>query len=218
MADSTQVLREQAGIQYSGPQDKSEADPRDTLLTTIITGQFKRGRLDKPFMVTKANYRAKLGHDPKNLDYVAVEDALFAGAPFVWVMCLAAGKAAAGFSCAGATPSFHFHSFIGHWDIQVNNRLYINSENLNTDSFINTLVSQHPDFPISSSFDGFLDIFNEVRTETRVHLIPREGSATLFTVKEPQDNKAYFYDQSTGIFSFCLAAFIPPVIGVPQPG
>lgn len=81
----TNVLQEQSGIQYQGVQDKSEADPRDALLNVIITGQFKRGRTDKPFQVTKHDYRAKLGHDPENPDYVAVEDALADGAPFIWV-------------------------------------------------------------------------------------------------------------------------------------
>lgn len=87
----TKVLQEQSGIQYGGPQDKSEADPRDSLLNTILAGQFKRGRLDKPFKVTKANYRAKLGHDPANPDYVAVEDALADGAPYVWVQRIQKG-------------------------------------------------------------------------------------------------------------------------------
>lgn len=210
--DSTKVLAEQSGIQYQGVTDKSEADPSINLLSVIMTGQFKRGRLDKPFLVTKANYRAKLGHDPKNLDYVAVEDALIAGAPSIMIM--RSGAKSPKFSCAGATSSFHLTSLTGRWDIQVNNTLYINDESLNTESFINSLISKHPGFPISATSDGFIDFFNEVPTETRVHLIPREGTITSFQVKEPQANKAYAYDESTGIISFCLAA----IFGVPQPG
>ena len=82
---TTKVLREQSGIQYQGVQDKSEADPRDSLINVVFLGQFKRGRVDRPFKVTKANYRAKLGNDPKGKDFQAVEDALNVGVPFVWV-------------------------------------------------------------------------------------------------------------------------------------
>jgi len=82
----SKVLGAQAGIQYSGVSDKSEADPTVQLLNGVIFGRFKRGRFDKPFKVTSESIRAKLGYDPTNKDYVAVEDALANGAPFVWVI------------------------------------------------------------------------------------------------------------------------------------
>ena len=81
----TKVLQEQSGIQYQGVQDKSEADPRDTLSNALFTGIFKRGRFDKPFKVTKENLRAKVGYDPENPFYVAVEDALHDGAPYIYL-------------------------------------------------------------------------------------------------------------------------------------
>lgn len=82
---TVKVLGMQSDIQYQGVQDKSEADPRDALLNIVFVGQFKRGRVDRPFKVTQQDYRAKLGFDPKNKDYMAIEDALTDGAPFVWV-------------------------------------------------------------------------------------------------------------------------------------
>lgn len=85
MSNTTKVLREQSGIQYQGVQDKSEADTRDTLSNAVFTGIFKRGRFDKPMKVTSGNIRAKLGYDPTNLAYMAVEDCLKTGVPFVWV-------------------------------------------------------------------------------------------------------------------------------------
>lgn len=85
MSNTTKVLREQSGIQFQGVQDKSEADPRDTLSNAVFTGIFKRGRFDKPMKVTSGNIRAKLGYDPSNLAYMAVEDCLKTGVPFVWV-------------------------------------------------------------------------------------------------------------------------------------
>ncbi|MGK7251000.1 hypothetical protein ACSNOU_18270 [Acinetobacter oleivorans] len=86
MSNTTKVLREQSGIQYQGVQDKSEADPRDTLSNTVFMGTFKRGRFDKPFKVTTNNIRSKLGYDPQNLTYMAIEDCLRAGAPYAWVL------------------------------------------------------------------------------------------------------------------------------------
>lgn len=85
MSNTTKVLREQSGIQFQGVQDKSEADPRDTLSNAVFTGIFKRGRFDKPMKVTSGNIRAKLGYDPSNLAYMAIEDCLKTGVPFVWV-------------------------------------------------------------------------------------------------------------------------------------
>jgi hypothetical protein len=85
MSNTTKVLREQSGIQFQGVQDKSEADPRDTLSNAVFVGIFKRGRFDKPMKVTTGNIRAKLGYDPSNLAYMAVEDCLKTGVPFVWV-------------------------------------------------------------------------------------------------------------------------------------
>ncbi|WP_248088869.1 hypothetical protein [Acinetobacter radioresistens] len=104
----SKVLGAQAGIQYSGVKDKSEADPTVQLLNGVIFGRFKRGRFDKPFKVTSDNIRSKLGYDPTNKDYVAVEDALANGAPFVWVMRvtdkLDTDTGGSGtISCAGAT-------------------------------------------------------------------------------------------------------------------
>lgn len=82
----TKILGEQSGLQYQGVQDKSEADPRDNLINVLFTGEFKNGPFNKPFKVTQANMRAKLGFDPDSLQYQAIQDALNTGVPFVWVM------------------------------------------------------------------------------------------------------------------------------------
>ncbi|MFS1562056.1 hypothetical protein ACLIL2_015705, partial [Acinetobacter radioresistens] len=71
--------------------------------------------------VTSDNIRAKLGYDPTNKDYVAVEDALASGAPFVWVMRILAkvdtgpgGGPGSGstISCTGATESIYLAMFM----------------------------------------------------------------------------------------------------------
>ena len=81
----SKILQGQAGIQYGAVTDKSGADPRDSLNNVFFTGQFKRGRFDKPMKIHSGNVRAMLGYDPENKDYVAIEDALATGVPFVWV-------------------------------------------------------------------------------------------------------------------------------------
>lgn len=85
------VLQNQAGIQFQGVKDKSEANRTASMVNFIMAGQFKRGRFDKPFMVTMENIRAKLGYDPQNPDYVAVEDALSDGAPYIYVQRVVKG-------------------------------------------------------------------------------------------------------------------------------
>jgi len=88
----TKILGEQSGIQYQGVVDKSEADPRDSLINALFIGEFKNGPFNKPFKVTQANIRAKLGFDPDNLQYQAIQDALNTGVPFVWVMRVKGGS------------------------------------------------------------------------------------------------------------------------------
>lgn len=66
--------------QQSNSED--QVDPRKDIL---VLGCFKRGRLDKPFKVTKTDFRAKLGFDYQSHYYMVVEDLLNNGAPYVWI-------------------------------------------------------------------------------------------------------------------------------------
>jgi hypothetical protein len=75
MPHITTILGNEPGIQYQGVTDKT-GSTGSTSINNIFIGKFKRGRLDKPMTITKANIRGMLGYDPKNLDYVAVQDAL----------------------------------------------------------------------------------------------------------------------------------------------
>lgn len=62
-----------------------ENDNLLTESTPVITGKFRRGRLDRHMLISKQNVRAQLGHDPRNLDYNNVCDAL-ENMPAVYVM------------------------------------------------------------------------------------------------------------------------------------
>lgn len=71
----TQILGSAVGIQRGQVIDKTEGSILPSLTNGVITGRFKRGRIDKPFKVTASNYQALLGYDPSNPSYLAVEDA-----------------------------------------------------------------------------------------------------------------------------------------------
>ncbi|MDH2636784.1 hypothetical protein QDS01_17895 [Acinetobacter nosocomialis] len=81
----TKILGNEPGIQYQGTQDKTGTTGAAPI-NNLIVGQFKRGRLDRPMTISKSNIRALLGYDPKNMDYVAVQDALDTGVPSVQVL------------------------------------------------------------------------------------------------------------------------------------
>lgn len=113
------MLQDQPGIQYSGVQDKSEADPRDTLIDTLFVGKFSRGRCDKPFKVTINDYRAKLGHDPSNPYYIAVQDALNSGAPYLWIQRITDAPVSQ-ITCAGAELAVAIANSYADGESQVN--------------------------------------------------------------------------------------------------
>ena len=75
----TKILGDAVGIQRGDVIDNSETTVLPSLANGVITGHFKRGRMDKPFKVTSDNYRSLLGYDPSNPSYLVVEDAFKRG-------------------------------------------------------------------------------------------------------------------------------------------
>lgn len=75
----TKTLGSAVGVQRGDVIDNSESTSLPSLANGVITGKFKRGRMDKPFKVTARNYRALLGYEPSNPSYMAVEDAFERG-------------------------------------------------------------------------------------------------------------------------------------------
>ena len=86
MTLTTTQLGDAVGVQYAGVRDLSEASTAPRLTVGVLVGKFKRGKFYQPFEVTLQNLRARLGYQPNNLDYMAVQDALDAGMPSLWVM------------------------------------------------------------------------------------------------------------------------------------
>lgn len=89
----TQALGAAPGIQFQGTQDKSEVSKPDGLSLALFMGHFNRGRLDQAFPVTQDTIAARLGYDPTDADYMAIQDALDMGVPEVWVRRIRAGMA-----------------------------------------------------------------------------------------------------------------------------
>ena len=73
------ILGAAVGIQNQGVIDKTEGTSLPSTGNAVIVGKFKRGRMDKAFVVTRDNYKAILGHDPSNPSYMVVEDAFKRG-------------------------------------------------------------------------------------------------------------------------------------------
>jgi hypothetical protein len=86
MTLTTTLLDEASGVQYQGVRDLSEVSTSPRLTVGVMVGKFLRGKFYQPFEVTLQNIRARLGYDSNNIDYMAVQDALDAGIPSVWVM------------------------------------------------------------------------------------------------------------------------------------
>lgn len=82
----TKMLGDAAGIQRQDVIDQSETTVLPSLNNGVITGHFKRGRMDKPFKVTSATYKALLGHDPSNPSYLAIEDCFKQGVSEISVL------------------------------------------------------------------------------------------------------------------------------------
>ena len=86
--NTTKILGEAVGIQRQDIIDRTEEQTADGLTGAVILGRFKRGRVDAPMEIHQGNIRGQLGYDPKNPDYIAVQDCLDAGVPSVQVLRL----------------------------------------------------------------------------------------------------------------------------------
>lgn len=87
----TSYLNSAAGIQYQGVKDNSMVNSGQAGVVGVIVGFFKRGQTNQVFEVTADNYRARLGHDPDNKFYLAVQDLFKTGFPVVRIQRLVAG-------------------------------------------------------------------------------------------------------------------------------
>ena len=79
-----------SGIKYNGSIDNTESTNNPNAMNgAVFIGMFKRGRSDKPMLIDSSNIRAKLGYDPTNPDYIAVQSAIDNGKRPVRVLRIA---------------------------------------------------------------------------------------------------------------------------------
>ena len=89
--NTTKILGEAVGIQRQDIIDRTEEQTADGLTGAVILGRFKRGRVDAPMEIHQGNIRGQLGYDPKNPDYIAVQDCLDTNVPSVQVLRVKGG-------------------------------------------------------------------------------------------------------------------------------
>jgi hypothetical protein len=85
MPNDTTILYNESGTQYQGVNDAS-GQVGSFPIVGMVVGKFKRGCLDKPMTITKANIKGMLGYDVDNPNYVAVQDLLDSNVPSVQVI------------------------------------------------------------------------------------------------------------------------------------
>ena len=76
--NTVENLGEAVGIQWDHTEDRTGSKPATyrPLNNPIIIGRFRRGRTDVSMEITSNNIRSKLGYDPTNPDYIAVQACL----------------------------------------------------------------------------------------------------------------------------------------------
>ncbi|MNG71720.1 hypothetical protein D3C79_301310 [compost metagenome] len=122
--NTTKILGEAVGIQRQDIIDRTEEQTADGLTGAVILGRFKRGRFDAPMEIHLGNIRGQLGYDPKNPDYIAVQDCLDTNVPSVQV--LRVKESIENAICVGATKKITLGTISsgGYYNIKINNILH----------------------------------------------------------------------------------------------
>jgi len=122
--NTTKILGEAVGIQRQDIIDRTEEQTADGLTGAVILGRFKRGRFDAPMEIHLGNIRGQLGYDPKNPDYIAVQDCLDTNVPSVQV--LRVKESIENAICVGATKKITLGTMSsgGYYNIKINNILH----------------------------------------------------------------------------------------------
>ncbi|MNY89163.1 hypothetical protein D3C78_54440 [compost metagenome] len=122
--NTTKILGEAVGIQRQDIIDRTEEQIAEGLTGAVILGRFKRGRFDTPMEIHQGNIRGQLGYDPKNPDYIAVQDCLDTDVPSVQVLRVKEGME--NVICVGATQKVTLGTISsgGYYNIKINNILH----------------------------------------------------------------------------------------------
>ena len=210
MTNITPIIDQESGIQYQGVEDRSSRTGTYPVIG-MITGQFRRGRFDKPMTITNENIKAQLGYDPTNPHYMAVQDVLSSGVPSVQV--LRVGKTKSQISCAGAVFDIRFDPYDVYesaFEIEVDGINYGGHGGAVYSYIINHPVLKNI---LGADQDGYLVVHNlDTNSEHRIKITYAEGSRPLIQDVKIDDqfnvNSAY-HIESDGervlSISFCLS-------------
>lgn len=224
---TTKILGEAVGIQRQDIIDQTEEQLADSLSSATILGRFRQGRLDKPMTIHQGNIRGQLGYDPKNPDYIAVQDCLDAGVPSVQVLRIA------GQSGENCTPSLKISPYlmsdetndagtrmILHWTLEIDGVVATNGISANAGVNLEDYLYENSEtLGITGSYieeDGVI-ITNITDTHKNIRLIPRLFDEPYgFTITDvPFEDYMTFSENPSvqmnaeGVISFCLSAAKP---------
>lgn len=146
MPHVTKALNNEVGVQIDDIQDLTGQDG-GYRLPGLIIGQFRRGRFDKPMLITSENVRALLGHDSGNVHYRTVLDVLDKGVQSIQVLRV-------------PTIEKIFADFTAPFDLQAhyeNGELFVTwSANGDIEQFFH-YISEDPFDPQTSEISGVSD-------------------------------------------------------------
>ena len=229
--NTTKILGEAVGIQRQDIIDQTEEQLADSLNGAAILGRFKRGRLDKTMTIHQGNIRGQLGYEPKNPDYIAVQDCLDAGVPSVQVLRMksrAKTDVLPMISCADATAEAILtgDAVIDGWTIPVTVDIYVNG-NLVAEDITATYINQYwtsnelllanktgLNYSVYGDSSRNETFFNDSDENITFSFVPRRDGKLMgvtYPAKDalrisPQNtNPTAYKDSESGIVTFCLA-------------
>jgi hypothetical protein len=233
MPQITSILGNEPGIQYQGVTDKT-GSTGSASINNILIGKFKRGRLDRPMTITKANIRGMLGFDPKNLDYVAVQDALDTNIPSIQVLRVNGepinngntgnnGDTVIPIGCANATSRMgaQILSDGGTYFLYVNDDQFSNTRIFRGDDFKNYLMNVHgvvltavdaawqPVANVNGYYNGAqgarFENTSDKYVRIRIEIVDASEPSTFEIPANPSASYIAQNDNGYPYLSFCLA-------------
>ena len=201
--NTTKILGEAVGIQRQDIIDRTEEQTADGLTGAVILGRFKRGRFDAPMEIHQGNIRGQLGYDPKNPDYIAVQDCLDTDVPSVQV--LRVKESIENAVCVGATKKVTLGTISsgGYYNIKINNILHegvIGFRDGRDD--LKSVFAQYgiEVKPLNSDFHEVISnggIYNEVRNASFFHPANNHVDIEIITIDASVINE-YIVDDTYG--------------------
>ena len=201
--NTTKILGEAVGIQRQDIIDRTEEQIAEGLTGAVILGRFKRGRFDAPMEIHQGNIRGQLGYDPKNPDYIAVQDCLDTGVPSVQVLRLKSGEGDG--ACVGATKKITLGTISsgGYYNVKIND---IRHEGVigfrdGRDDLKSVFAQYGIEVkPLNSVFEEIISnggIYNEVEYASFFHSANNHVDIEIITVDASKINE-YIVDDTYG--------------------